>query len=194
MCLSVRTCARDRRQDRLAWWVYRRRPHGDHRVVRGYSPEFKREKVSQRFRSRAGARRTLIAMWSQRSLIDYSLARRAVLTALVSGATTTTDVCDADPYLLRAAHYHGEPTQRDCPVCQKEKLTHVTYVFGDELGQYSGRIRATKELETMAHEHGEFRVYVVEVCQGCAWNHLTVSYVLGDGMPRAAARGARAKP
>lgn len=153
-----------------------------------------RAPVFRRLGSRAYSRRTLSAMWSQRSLIDYSLARRAVLTALVSGTTTTTDVCDADPYLLRAAHHHGERTQRDCPVCQKEKLTHVTYVFGDELGQYSGRIRATRELDVMAHEHGEFRVYVVEVCQSCAWNHLAVSYVLGDGVPRASAKGARARP
>ena len=49
----------------------------------------------------------------------------------------------------------------------------------------------------MAHEHGEFRVYVVEVCQSCEWNHLTSSYVLGDGQPahgpprRAARHGRR---
>ena len=36
----------------------------------------------------------------------------------------------------------------------------------------------------MAYEHGQFRVYVVEVCTGCGWNHLTLSYVLGDGVPR----------
>jgi hypothetical protein len=50
---------------------------------------------------------------------------------------------------------------------------------GDELGRYAGRVKATSELADMAREYGEFRVYVVEVCQGCAWNHLTVSYVLG---------------
>lgn len=127
-------------------------------------------------------------MWSQRSYIDYSLARRATLAALYSGGATTMDVCDADPYLLRAAKFHGEPTPRDCPVCRREKLTHVTYVFGDELGPYSGRIKATAELEPMAREHGEFRVYVVEVCQGCSWNHLTSSYVLGDGIPRTRVR------
>ena len=38
----------------------------------------------------------------------------------------------------------------------------------------------------MAREHGEFRVYVVEVCQRCGWNHLRPSYVLGDGVPRRA--------
>jgi hypothetical protein len=130
-------------------------------------------------------------MWSQRSFIDYSLARRATLTALFSGGAITMDVCDADPYLLRAAKFHGEPTTRDCPVCRRMKLTHVTYVFGDELGPYSGRIKATAELEPLAREHGEFRVYVVEVCQACAWNHLAVSYVLGDGVARTPARRRR---
>jgi hypothetical protein len=123
-------------------------------------------------------------MWSQRSVIDYSLARRATLEALFSGGATTMDVCDAHPYLLRAAKFHGEPTRRLCPVCRRENLTHVSYVYGDELGQYSGRIKPTPELETLARQHGEFRVYVVEVCQGCSWNHLTTSYVLGDGVAR----------
>ncbi|MBB3729647.1 hypothetical protein FHR33_005507 [Nonomuraea dietziae] len=35
----------------------------------------------------------------------------------------------------------------------------------------------------MAHDYVEFRVYAVEVCQGCSWNHLTVSNVLGNGPP-----------
>ena len=123
-------------------------------------------------------------MWSQRSVIDYSLARRATLTQLYSGSAADMDVCDAHPYLLRAARFHGERTQRRCPVCRREPLTHVNYVYGDELGQFSGRIKATAELEAMARQHGEFRVYVEEVCQGCGWNHLTLSYVLGDGTPR----------
>lgn len=123
-------------------------------------------------------------MWSQRSVIDYSLARRATLSSLRSGGATTTDVCDADPYLLRAAKFHGEPTGRRCPVCTRQPLDTLNYVFGDELGQYSGRIKASGELEQMAREHGEFRVYIVEVCQGCGWNHLVTSYVLGDGVAR----------
>ena len=118
-------------------------------------------------------------------MIDYSLARRATLTELFAGGgAALDDACDAHPYLLRAAKFHGERTQRCCPVCRREPLTHVTYVYGDELGQFSGRIKATAELESMAREHGEFTVYVVEVCQACSWNHLAVSYVLGDGVPR----------
>jgi uncharacterized protein DUF5318 len=125
-------------------------------------------------------------VWSQRLVVDYGLARRAVLAELRSGHVTVADVCDAHPYLLRAAKYHGEPTGKTCPVCRKERLTHVTYVYGDELGRYAGRVKATDELVEMAREYGEFRVYVVEVCQSCAWNHLTVSYVLGHGHEPAA--------
>lgn len=130
-------------------------------------------------------------MWSQRAVVDYGLARRATLTALLgSGPTTPDDACDAHPYLLRAAVHHGEATDQTCPVCRRERLRHVHYVYGDELGRYAGRVKATAELAEMAREHGEFRVYVVEVCTGCAWNHLVQSFVLGDGVPRAGrARG-----
>jgi hypothetical protein len=118
-----------------------------------------------------------------RSLIDYSLARRATLVSLFRGQTTSTDVCDAHPYLLRAAKHHGEPTEDICPVCRRESLTHVTYTYGDALGPYNGRIKATRELAQMETEIHEFTVYVVEVCQNCAWNHLITSYVLGHGQP-----------
>src|SRR5208337_2400886 len=102
-------------------------------------------------------------MTSRRSVVDYGLARRATLASVRSGRTTVTDVCDAHPYLLRAAKFHGEPTEDTCPICRKTKLTHVTYVYGDELGQYEGRVKQARELAEMAAEYGEFRVYVVEV-------------------------------
>jgi hypothetical protein len=127
-------------------------------------------------------------MWSQRAVVDYGLQRRATLEALFTGGASATDVCDADPYLLRAARHHGQATGRACPVCRRGDLVELSYTFGDELGQYSGRIKSPAELARMAHEHGEFRVYVVEVCQTCEWNHLTSSYVLGDGVPRRPAR------
>jgi Family of unknown function (DUF5318) len=124
-------------------------------------------------------------MWSQRSVIDYSLQRRAVLATLHNGmATSRDDVCDADPYTLRAAKHHGEPVESPCPVCRKPALANLSYVFGDELGQYSGRIKTTAEIEQMAHEHGEIQVYVLEVCRNCRWNHLVESYAVGDGVPR----------
>jgi Family of unknown function (DUF5318) len=128
-------------------------------------------------------RRTLANMTSRRSVVDYGLARRATLASVRSGHTTVADVCDAHPYLLRAAKFHGEPTEVRCPICRRAKLTHVTYVYGDELGQYEGRVKQTRELAEMAAEYGEFRVYVVEVCQSCGWNHLASSYALGTGEP-----------
>jgi hypothetical protein len=129
-------------------------------------------------------RRTLSGMGRRRSVVDYGLARRATLASVLAGHTTLSDVCDAHPYLLRAAKFHGEATDTACPICRRAKLTHVTYVYGDELGQYEGRVKQAPELAEMASEYGEFRVYVVEVCQSCAWNHLASSYVLGTGEPR----------
>jgi hypothetical protein len=136
------------------------------------------------------SRRRVIWVETVRSRVDYSLAKRAALVSLFWGGATASDACDAHPYLLKAAKHHGEKTDQDCPVCRKEKLTHVTYTYGDALGEYSGRIKATRELEQMEQEIHEFTVYVVEVCQGCGWNHLTSSYVLGHGRPpvRAASR------
>lgn len=124
-----------------------------------------------------------------RLVVDYGLAKRATLAELRSGGLTRDDACDAHPYLLRAARYHGEPTDKRCPVCARPNLTHVAYVYGDELGRYEGRVKATAELAVMDREYGEFRVYVVEVCQGCAWNHLSVSYVLGYGDEPRSQRG-----
>lgn len=123
-------------------------------------------------------------MAGQRSVVDHGLRRRAVLLALARGATARRDVCDADPYLLRAARFHGEPAGRSCPVCARAELDLVSYVFGDELGQFSGRIRSRTEIAAMSGEVGEVRVFTVEVCRRCSWNHLSHSFVMGDGQPR----------
>lgn len=131
-------------------------------------------------------------MEARRSVVDYGLARRAAVASVYAGHTTVADVCDAHPYLLRAAKFHGEPTDIRCPICRKTHLTHVTYVYGDELGPYAGRVKRGPELAEMATEYGEFRVYVVEVCQSCGWNHLACSYVLGTGAAPAR-RGRRAR-
>lgn len=86
--------------------------------------------------------------------------------------------------LLRTAKWHGESSEISCPVCRKQNMTHLTYTFGAEMGETSGRVRASDELPELAREYGAFRVYVVEVCERCNWNHLVLSYVLGDGNPR----------
>ncbi|HWE89744.1 MAG TPA: DUF5318 domain-containing protein [Pseudonocardiaceae bacterium] len=120
-------------------------------------------------------------MRNQRQAVDYALQRRALLAEVYSGRVGTAEVCDASPYLLRAAKFHGRPTDVSCPVCRKEPLTLVSWVYGDELKQLSGSARMPEELVRMATMFGEFRVYVVEVCRTCSWNHLVRSYVLGTG-------------
>lgn len=119
-----------------------------------------------------------------RDVLSYALARRAALETMRRGGAFNSDYCDADPGLLRAAKYHGETVDRDCPVCRRADLVEVTWVYGAQLGALSGSARATAQLPAMAHEHGSFRVHVVEVCHHCTWNHLVVSYSLGDGQPR----------
>lgn len=125
-------------------------------------------------------------MWSKREVVDYALQRRNALQALkrpqrsLDGA----DVCDADPLLVRAALHHGEESAVSCPVCSNGRLVNLNYTFGDQLGQYSGRIKSTAELDQMQAEFGEFKVCVVEVCVDCGWNHMISSYLLGDGVKR----------
>ncbi|CAN2229270.1 Protein of unknown function DUF5318 [Candidatus Nanopelagicaceae bacterium] len=128
------------------------------------------------------------AMKTKRGFIDYSLDKRATLLALFRGVV---DACDADPYLMRAAKYHGEKADRKCPVCKKDSLVELRYTFGDQLGQFSGRIKNGGELLEMEREFGEFSVYVVEVCRECSWNHLCSTYFLGDGRERKAPRRQR---
>ncbi|MFZ0529362.1 MAG: DUF5318 family protein [Propionicimonas sp.] len=125
-------------------------------------------------------------MWSKREEVDYALQRRNSLQAMrrPQRSLDGTDNCDADPLLLRAALHHGEESARACPVCRADRLVTLNYVFGDQLGQYSGRIRSTPELDDMQSQYGEFKVRVVEVCVECGWNHLISAYLLGDGVTR----------
>jgi hypothetical protein len=111
--------------------------------------------------------------------VDYSLQRRALLADVYAGRTGLFEVCDAGPYLSRAAKYHGEATDIACPVCRKELLTRVNYVYGDSLGATSGQAKTEAELVRMDAMREEFSVYAVEVCRSCGWNHLGFSYVLG---------------
>jgi hypothetical protein len=148
-----------------------------------------------------------------RSYIDYALARQATLRELRTGALTTTDVCDPHPDLIRAAKHHGETSTRPCPVCREGSgidrldprlringgsgeaqgpgLVLLRYVYGEELGQFSGRLKTQSEIVELAANSGDVKVYVVEVCIPCGWNHLVASYVVGDGSPRRAPRHQR---
>ena len=118
-------------------------------------------------------------MRTQRQTVDYSLQRRALLRDVHDGRVGTYDVCDASPYLKSAARFHGEPTDERCPVCRRDNLTLVHYVYGDELKQSAGQARKLAELPVMAMTLREFQVFVVEVCRSCSWNHLVERYLLG---------------
>lgn len=114
-------------------------------------------------------------------MVDYALQRRSLLARVHSGRVGAMEVCDANPYLLRAAKFHGQPTDVPCPLCHRTSLTQVSWVFGDELKHASNSARSPDELARMATLFEEFNVYVVEVCEACSWNHLVLSYVLGTG-------------
>ncbi|MBW0094081.1 DUF5318 domain-containing protein [Pseudonocardia sp. KRD-184] len=122
-------------------------------------------------------------MRTQRQVVDYALQRRALLADVHAGRVATASVCDASPYLLRAARFHGEQTDQTCPVCRKENLTLVSWIFGDSLKHASGSARKPAELDELAERYDDFSVYVVEVCRTCSWNHLVLSYALGTGTP-----------
>lgn len=119
----------------------------------------------------------------QRQVVDYALQRRALLADVHAGRVGLATVCDAGPYLLRAARFHGETTSTTCPVCAKDRVVQVSWVFGGVLGQASGSARKPAELDELADRFAEFSVHVVEVCPTCSWNHIVLSYVLGSGSP-----------
>ncbi len=123
---------------------------------------------------------------TQREQISHALQRRATLEAMrrPQALLAGLDPCDADPLLVRSALHHGYPAERDCPVCVSDRLTLLNYIFGDQLGQFSGRIKSNEELAEMEGEFGEFKVRVVEICPDCGWNHLIETFVLGDGRRR----------
>jgi hypothetical protein len=112
----------------------------------------------------------------QLGVIDYTLAKRVLLRDARSGALGLTDLCDAHPELMRAAKYVGEPTHTDCPVCGKDKLVLLAYVYGDDLKQENGRVWSIATGRRMAVAHPGSCCYVVEVCRSCQWNHLRESY------------------
>lgn len=130
-------------------------------------------------------------MRTQRQVVDYSLQRRALLRDVYSGRVGVYEVCDASPYLKNAARYHGEQSDVRCPVCRRENVWYVHYVYGDELKQSAGQARARAELTVLAMAYRELSVFVVEVCRGCDWNHLVERYLLGRAGLSESSAGAR---
>jgi hypothetical protein len=151
--------------------------------------QLRRRRADSRSVAVIGRAVRLAAVPQQRQVIDYALARRALLVQLSRGQLTAADVCDAHPDLQRAARYHGETTDVGCPICRRTRLTRVTYAYGDELQHASGRARSSRALDALSQRYSTIRIYVVEVCRSCCWNHLIVSYLTGTAVSDNATAG-----
>lgn len=68
-------------------------------------------------------------------------------------------------------------------MCRRERLWHVHFVYGDALAGAAGQARGAKELPQLANRFGECEVYLVEVCQGCLWNHLVEKFTIVGESP-----------
>ena len=109
-------------------------------------------------------------------VVDYTLAKRALLRDARLGLLGTTDICDAHPELMRAAKHVGEATTTDCPVCGRDKLVLLAYVFGSALRRNSGRVWPIQTGLQLTAAHPGAACYVVEVCRSCRWNHLREAF------------------
>jgi hypothetical protein len=115
--------------------------------------------------------------------VDYTLAKRSVLRDLRAGRVSRMDVCDAHPDLVRAARYSGDRTFESCPVCRSGELLLVAYAFADELKKENGRVWPRDDIAPLG-KFREARLYTVEVCPDCSWNHLRSAIALGRGGSR----------
>jgi hypothetical protein len=113
---------------------------------------------------------------TQLNVIDYTLAKRALLRDSQRGLQSVNDLCDAHPELMRAARHVGEATRVDCPVCGKDKLVLLAYVYGDALKHENGRVWSLDTGLRMAAANPGACCYVVEVCRACQWNHLREAF------------------
>ena len=109
--------------------------------------------------------------------IDYTLAKRALLREFRVGLLSRLDICDAHPELLRAARYVGAPASKSCPVCARENLRLLAYVYADDLKADNGRVWELKQALALAAAHRGGHCYVVEVCTDCSWNHLSQAFI-----------------
>lgn len=105
--------------------------------------------------------------------VEYRLARDQNVREYRRGRLSRFDICDAQMELLRVATNLGRKTEDECPICETNLLTHVTFAFGPQLPAGGRAIGSTKELRQLARTlRSEVAFYVVEVCTECKWNHL----------------------
>ena len=117
-----------------------------------------------------------VTLTSGRTAAYYVDAKRAILRDSQVGLQSVNDLCDAHPELMRAAKYVGEPTRVDCPVCGKDKLVLLAYVYGDALKHDNGRVWSIDTGLRMAAANQGACCNVEEVCRVCQWNHLREAF------------------
>jgi len=109
-------------------------------------------------------------------VVDYTLAKRALLRDWRQGLLSRREICDAHPELIRAAKYLGQEASRPCPVCQSLELRLLAYVYADGLNGDNGRAFQVQEGLALAAAKRGGTAYVVEVCTACSWNHLSEAF------------------
>jgi len=110
--------------------------------------------------------------------VEYRLVRESIVREYRRGRLGRTDVCDAQPELLRVAKNLGRQTSTECPICEDAELVHVTFAFGPRLPA-CGRAVAPGDLPKISRQPGELACYLVEVCTECKWNHLLRQFSVG---------------
>jgi hypothetical protein len=111
--------------------------------------------------------------------ITYRLARNAVVSEFTKGRLSRLDVCDAHPELIRAAKAVGQATAELCPICEEADVVMVSYAFGPGLPAQGKLISSPADLTRATRtSSGDVACYVVEVCPGCSWNHLSLTYTV----------------
>jgi hypothetical protein len=116
---------------------------------------------------------------SSAGVVDYRLARQQVIKQFRKGRLSRLDVCDAHPELQRAAAGVGQPAREPCPICEEEALSLVTYAFGPRLPAGGLCVTNAREMAKLSRGRARVTCYVVEVCTGCAWNHLSRVFQVG---------------
>ena len=120
--------------------------------------------------------------------IDYRLARQALISEYKKGRLDRHEVCDGQKELMRAARNVGEPSERDCPICEEHKLVLLTYVFGPRMPAHGRCVTTKKEVAALPRDGGDLAAYVVEVCPECTWNHLVRTFLIPAKQARRSAR------
>ncbi|MFG3437536.1 DUF5318 family protein [Nonomuraea sp. NPDC047897] len=132
-------------------------------------------------------------MWSQRKVVDVALAKIATARG---PRVRHADVCDAQLILSGrlpgavsgASRPSGAPPARLCPRRALANAPDGVNVRGRWSARHAGPAKVASEPVKMVHDYDEHRVCAVEVCQGRSNDHLTVSFVLGNGPPDLAGR------